>query len=153
MKSVSIGRKTGNTLGRRSRVTAQRLNDINKFIGIGEVFGDPKVKYVPQTESYLVEFQLRSRVEDPLDPEGDGLVVDYPVVVRREKQALFLKDVLKSGLRLYLEGNLIPRPLNPQAARAGKSAVIPYHIELKEVELIDPPERPAYPEDIKRIDR
>jgi len=141
------------TLTGRERVADHTPKDINKFIGIGEVFGDPKVKYVPQTESCLVEFQLRSRIEDPLDPHGEPVIVDYPVVVRREKQALFLKDVLAPGIRLYVEGNLIPRPASPVASGKGKEPATSFHIDVREVELIDPPERPQYPEDIKRINK
>ena len=93
-----------------------------------------------------MEFLLTCQVEDPLNPEGEPLRTTLPVAVRRQKLALFLKDTLQPGLRLYVEGTFIPRALNREQSQ-------PYHIDLREVELIDTPQRPEYPSDIKRIHR
>ena len=131
-------------------MTTTRTADLNKYRAIGSVSGEPKVKYVQQTQSYLVEFQLESRVLDPLNEDGELLPVSHCVVARNEKLALFLKDVLQPGLRLFIEGALIPRPASPLARGEGGAA---YHIDLSEVELIDAPDRPRYPEGIKRLDK
>lgn len=130
----------------KKTVADPNATDITRFLGIGTVVEVPKIKYVPKTESWLVEFLLSSQVPDPLNPEGERLASVMPVAVRRQKLALYLKDVLQPGLRLYIEGTLVPRSL-------GRDHSAPYHIDLKEVELIDTPVRPEYPSDIKRIDR
>ncbi|MDX1692856.1 MAG: hypothetical protein R3208_03765 [Ketobacteraceae bacterium] len=124
---------------------------LNKFLAIGTVDSDPRVKYVPRTQSYLVEFVLNSQIEDPLLVDGELLAVSYTVVARREKLALYLKDVLQPGLRLFIEGTLVPRPAAPPAKDHRNQPG--FHVDLKEVELIDTPDKPEYPQNIKRLDR
>ena len=125
--------------------------DLNKFIAIGTVTDEPRVKYVPQRESYLVEFMLRGMIDDPVQADSQLIPADYLVIARKEKLALYLKDVLQQGMRLFIEGNLIPGP----AAQKNKDGIAAagFHIDLREVELIDRPDKPAYPEGIKRIDK
>lgn len=130
-------------------MTASQHTDINKYIGIGRVDDEPKIKFVSKTNSYLIEFSLAVNIVDPAIPNAPATQVVHPVVVRNERLALYLKDILSQSARIYLEGQLIP--FTDKTLKTNQAATVRYRIEANEIELIDKPERPTYPEDIKKI--
>ncbi|MCG8671167.1 MAG: single-stranded DNA-binding protein [Pseudomonadales bacterium] len=121
----------------------------NKYIGIGKVQDEPKIKFVSKSESYLIEFDLLIGSED--SNNSDPLV--HPVIVRNENLALYLKDTLSKDMRVYVEGELLSRAQRLSTSSKTKSdkAEVSYYINASEIQLIDTIQRMKYPEDIKKI--
>lgn len=121
------------------------MEDINKTIQIGVVKEEPRIKFIPKLDAHLIEFNLTVRIKDQAIHDASSREVDFPIIVRNPRLALYLKDTLQAGARLYLEGQLIPTPL---PLKKGQPA---FRIEAREVVLIDKPQRHPYPDGIKKI--
>ena len=120
----------------------------NKYIGIGKVDDEPSIKYVSQTESYLVEFDLEIIKES----ESELAPLVHPIVVRNENLALYLKDTLKKGMRIYLECELLTKSKQHSRTKtSNKKVEVAYYIDATEIQLIDTIQRTKYPDDIKKI--
>jgi len=71
-------------------------------------------------------------------------------LVCRGAQALYCKDLVKQGTRLYIEGELeYIEQRHPQVKDVRWQVA---QIRIHSLQLIDTPERLAYPDDIKKID-
>ncbi|OUR86726.1 hypothetical protein A9Q81_27790 [Gammaproteobacteria bacterium 42_54_T18] len=111
---------------------------VNKVILIGHVVNEPDVRYISKTDDHLAQFGL----------ETEPSVIHQ--LVCRGAQALYCKDLVKKGTRLYIEGHLqYVEQRHPQLKDFQWQNA---QVRILSLQLIDAPERLVYPEDIKRID-
>lgn len=114
------------------------MSVVNKVILIGQVVNAPDIRYISKTDEHLAQFSL----------ETEPKVIHQ--LVCRGAQALYCKDLVKQGTRLYVEGHLhYVEQRHPQIKECKWQSA---QIRILSLQLIDAPERPTYPEDIKKID-
>jgi len=111
---------------------------VNKVILIGHVLNEPDIRYISKTDDHLAQFALETE---------PGVIHQLAC---RGAQALYCKDLIKKGTRLYIEGHLqYVEHSHPQLKDFKWQSA---QIRILSLQLIDAPERLAYPEDIKKID-
>ncbi|OUS30471.1 hypothetical protein A9Q99_05810 [Gammaproteobacteria bacterium 45_16_T64] len=114
------------------------MGTVNKVILVGKVVSEPDIRYISKTDDHLAQFNLATK-------EG----VEH-LLICRGAQALYVKDLVKSGTRLYIEGELeYTEQRHPQHKDCVWQRA---QVRILSLQLIDAPDRPAYPEDIKKID-
>ena len=114
------------------------IGTVNKVILIGQVVNDLDIRYISKTDDYWVQFRL-----------GTGPDVNHSLV-SRGSQALYCKDLVVSGTRLYIEGVLeYVEQRHPKIKEVRWQSA---QIRIVTLQLIDAAERLPYPEDVKKID-
>ena len=114
------------------------MGAVNKVILIGHVVNEPDIRYISKTDEHLAVLQLQT------EPN----IVHK--LVCRGAQALYCKDLVKVDTRLYIEGEL--EYVEQRHPKWKECCWQNAQIRILSLQLIDSPERLAYPEDIKKID-
>ena len=111
---------------------------VNKVILIGKVVNEPDIRYISKTDDHLAQFELETAPD----------IVHK--LICRGAQALYCKDLVKKDTRLFIEGELeYVEQRHPQVKDCCWQSA---QIRIGLLQLIDAPERIAYPDDIKKID-
>ncbi|PHR16527.1 MAG: hypothetical protein COA38_21750 [Fluviicola sp.] len=114
------------------------MGAVNKVILVGHVVNAPDIRYISKTDDHLAQLSLETAPDT------------VHQLLCRGAQALYCKDLVKQGTRLYIEGELEYVEQRPASAKEGRSQSA--QIRILSLQLIDGAERLAYPEDIKKID-
>lgn len=95
---------------------------INKVILIGNVGGDPEVRY-PEKDFPVAYFSLATN-----ELRGDNEVTEWHNIVMSGEQAKYAERYIRKGMKLYVEGKLRTRQYTDKFNISRKRTEIYTHI-------------------------
>lgn len=124
------------------------VNSLNKVILIGHLGGNPELRYIPQTERAVANFNVATneRYFNPSTNESD-VRAEWHRIVAWGKLAEFCEKYLTQGKQILVEGRLRTRSWQDREGnRRYTTEVHAQNIVLLGKKEDSPPETSAYPE-------